>query len=46
MPKKDAYRGINNNNYKNITSFGQNNIINNNKMSHSPQKNKSISPIN
>ena len=47
MPKKDAYRGINNNNnYKNITSFGQNNIINNNNTSQSPQKNKSISPIN
>ena len=46
MPKKDIYRGINNNNYKNITSFGQNNLNINNNTSHSPQKNKSISPIN
>ena len=47
MPKKDINKGIsnNNNNYKNITSFGQNNL-NNNNTSHSPQKNKSISPIN
>ena len=47
MPKKDIYRGINNNNnYKNITSFGQNNLNINNNTSHSPQRNKSISPIN
>ena len=46
MPKKDIYRGINSNNYKNITSFGQNNLNINNNTSHSPQRNKSISPIN
>ena len=40
MPKKDGCKYINNN-FKNITSFGQNNNT-----SHSPNKNKSISPIN
>jgi hypothetical protein len=42
MPKKEGNKYINNNNCKNVTSFGQNNI----NTSHSPQKNKSISPIN
>ena len=42
MPKNDVYKGLSNNNYKNITSFGPNH----NNTSHSPQKNKSISPIN
>ena len=44
MPRKEGYTGINNNfnNFKNITSFGQNN----NNISRSPHKNNSISPIN
>ena len=41
MPKKDGNKYMNNNNFKNITSFGQNNNV-----SHSPHKNNSISPIN
>ena len=41
MPKKDGNKYVSNNNYKNITSFGKNNNT-----SHSPHKNKSISPIN
>ena len=41
MPKKEGYKYLGNNNFKNITSFGQNNNT-----SHSPHKNKSISPIN
>ena len=42
MPKKEGNKYGSNINCKNITSFGQNNI----NTSHSPHKNKSISPIN